>query len=283
MEASRANAPATVRGAEKDRADARELGVAAAAARRLRILLLAAFFLICGVVLPGAWIVGAWAVGPKLNNAEMPFLTPGLFLLMLVAMPVSIFLVGRGLLRVEARLAARAGITDRLIRARRLRLADVRPPVPVLESDPLPPLPVSRRVTAGGLVALMFFGTLGLWLAAPLGSIWVASQMSSTSTPRMWPYLLIAVAIAVAMTLGVRLLARLQPLYTRVCCIVDSDGRQRRAAWLKSLTDERGIRRADRGLEVAMVAAVIVAWILLALWFFLLADPKSLLPPQFQQ
>jgi hypothetical protein len=278
MEASRANAAAG-----RPLARGRVAGMTVAAARRARAFLIFLGFLLCGIVLPGAWIVGAWAIGPKLNNTEMPFLTPLLFVVLLVGMPLSIFMVARALLRLEARLAARAGITERLVRSRRVRMTDVRPAVPVLDSSPLPPLPAPRRAGAAGLVALMFLGTLGLWLAAPLGSIWVASQLSGTSSPRMWPYALVAIGIALAMTLGVRLLAMLQPLYARVCCIEADGSRGRRSAWLKSLTDERGVRRADRGLEVAMVAAVIVAAILLTLWFFVLADPKGLLPPQLQQ
>jgi MFS family permease len=264
-------------------AEAAATGRAATAARRTRVLVLAVGGLLTCVVLPAAWVVGAWAVGPKLNHLEMPFLTPLLFLVLLIGMPLTIVPLARLVLRADRRLAARAGLDHGLVRARRVRITDVRPAVPVLESAPLPPLPARRRAAAAGLVTAMFAGTLALWLAAPVGSIWVASQLSGTSSPRMWPYALVAVGIAVAMTLGVRLLALLQGAYARVIGSEPSAASGRRSAWLKSYTDERGVRRADRGLEVAMIAAVIVAAVALAVWFFVLADPHGLLPPELQQ
>jgi hypothetical protein len=246
---------------------------------RRRALLVAGGF-VTAVVLPAVWLVGAWWMGPKLNHEGLPFLTPVLFVLVLLGLPASVLLAFRALFRAEARLAAAEG-RQPLFRVRRTAQG-IRAARPVIEPAPLPDLSPARRLGGAVLVVVMFVGTVGVWLGAPLWSIWAASQIAGSPRPAMWPYLLVIVGIAVTMAIGVRLLALVQRAYTR-CMGTPEERRRSPAGWLRSYTDDRAVRGTERGLEAAMVAAVILAVILLFVWFFAFTDPHGLLPPGMDQ
>jgi len=231
-----------------------------------------------GVLLPALWIVGAWSLGPRLDHVGVPFLTPLLFVVVLVGLAASAAAAARWIAAIDARLAGRTGQE----RTFRLRMPTrLRAPVPVLDEPSRPELPPSRRLVAVGLAAFMAAGSVALVVGAPLGSIWVVSQLARTTQPEMGPYLLVALATTVCMVLGVRALLRLQLAYARV--IKAPARRRRRTAWLTSHADERGVRRAERGLETVLVAVVIVAGLALCAWFFALDDPSGLVSEAVRQ
>ena len=246
--------------------------------RLLRALLVGGAVLI-GVVLPLAWIVGAWWLGPRLDHVGLPFLTPLLFASVVIGLVVSVAATARWLLAMEARLARRTG-RERAIRVRAADARRVRPEVPVLDEPERPSLTPSRRIAAAALVAFMALGSVGLIVGAPLGSVWVVSQFAETTQPQMGPYVAIAIGTTLAMVAGVRVLLRLQLAYARIAKA--SVQRTRRSAWLASYAAERGVRRPQRGLETVLVTVVIVAGMALAAWFFALDEPSGLVPPQMR-
>src|SRR3712207_3292869 len=146
------------------------------AGRGRRALLVAGAF-VTAVVLPAAWLVGAWWMGPKLNHQGLPFLTPVLFVAVLLGLPASVLLAFRALFRAEARLAATEG-KQPLFRVRPTLEGGIRPARPVIEPAPLPDVGPARRLGGAALVVVMFVGTIAVWLGAPLWSIWATSQIA---------------------------------------------------------------------------------------------------------
>lgn len=125
------------------------------------------------------------------------------------------------------------------------------------------------RFAAFGLIALMAVGSLVLWAGIPIGWIWVASQMTSSTQPSLGPYLLVIVGTVVSMVLVGKLLGRLNQLYANVT------GRDATVAvqmpWNKSMRAERGSGRPTTVLDVVMVVSVGVAAFVAAIWFFFAA------------
>jgi hypothetical protein len=226
------------------------------------------------VVAPAIWIVGAWWLGPRLDHANLPFLTPVLVFVVVVGAAVSVAVLARWLVLAEARLAVRAG-REPVVRIRPPRRRQIRPEVPVLDDPPREPVEPRRRLAALALLVLMVAGTVVLLVGAPTAMVWLASQMAGTTQPTFGPYVFVLVATSVAIAGGFRLLRPIQGVYARVTGAATAR-RRRQTAWLASYGAERGVRRAERGLEAVMVAAVMIAALFLLLWFFALGDPVGI-------
>lgn len=125
------------------------------------------------------------------------------------------------------------------------------------------------RAAAVGLVALMAVGSLALWIAIPLGWVWVASLVSSSSQPSFGPYMLIIVGIPLSMIAMGKLLGVLNRLYGQVTG-TQSNVRVARP-WLKSMRGERDNTRPLTVLDVVMVCSVSAAVVVFLVWFFLFA------------
>jgi hypothetical protein len=141
-------------------------------------------------------------------------------------------------------------------------------------------LPLRIHVLAGLVFAGMILVAVGIVTALPLGCIWVASQVSPTTAPGTWPYLLIAVGTIVGAALGLRLLAALHGWH---CALTARQTNSRRATpWLRSLSDTDWIREPGALVEWVVVATVVVAVLLLAIWLVAFADPSKLVPQELQ-
>jgi hypothetical protein len=127
-------------------------------------------------------------------------------------------------------------------------------------------VPRSRRLAAAALIALMAAGSILLWIGIPVGVIYLASRLVSSSTPSMGVYLALAIAIPALMLACVRALGRLDRAYGELTGTADA--RPARAAWLRSLRGERGSTRRRSVLDVVMVWSVGVALLAFAVWFF---------------
>jgi hypothetical protein len=123
------------------------------------------------------------------------------------------------------------------------------------------------RSLAAAIVALaMLLAALSLWTAIPLSWIYIASMLSRTQFPAAGPYMVLFVGLVLSVTLVGWLLARLSALHTR---ITGADRDRARPAWLKSLRDSSGARiYAPPLVETMLAASVILALLILVVWFF---------------
>ena len=125
---------------------------------------------------------------------------------------------------------------------------------------------VTARLAAVTLAALIFLGSLILWIAIPAAWVWGASQLV-TRYPIVYAAALLG--CPATMVLWGWGLHRLNVVYLRV------SGAERpppsRSPWLKSLSSER--RRYARGsiLEISMTVSLIIAVVTMAIWFFFFA------------
>jgi hypothetical protein len=120
------------------------------------------------------------------------------------------------------------------------------------------------------LVLLMAAGSVVMWVGLPLGLIWLASALTSSSQPSLGPYLLILIGLPVGMFLVGRTLGALDRVHGRITGRLD-DG-PRRAAWLQSMRDERAPARRQRSvLDTVMIVSVALALVAGAVWFLAFA------------
>jgi hypothetical protein len=119
------------------------------------------------------------------------------------------------------------------------------------------------------LVVLMGAGSVLMWLGVPVGLIYLASKISSSSSPSLGPYLLVLIGLPVGMAIVGKCLGWLD---RRHQAISGYDGDDRRPApWLKSMRAERVSSRRSGVLDKVMIASVGIAVVLFAVWFFALS------------
>lgn len=133
-------------------------------------------------------------------------------------------------------------------------------------------LPLGRLLTAAALVVLMGIGSALMWVIAPFGLIYLASQMQSGTSPSLQPYLVVLFGLAVeALALSQALMA-LDRAFSRVTGY-DPNRHPVPLPWLKSMRGERGSGRKRTVLDVVMVISVALAGVAFAIWFFGFAHP----------
>ena len=138
----------------------------------------------------------------------------------------------------------------------------------ILPGSPLDLRAAGRRGAAAGLLGLLGLGSLALWTAVPARGLWLASQLSESSTQvSAGPALAALLGIPGAMLLGAAGLARVERVY------LDLTGHRRYGrvpAWRRSLSDSRTGPSASV-LDKAMVVSVIAAALTFTAWFLLFA------------
>jgi hypothetical protein len=127
----------------------------------------------------------------------------------------------------------------------------------------------SRRIAAALLILLMAVGSVALWLAIPVGWIYLASKLVSSSQPTMGPYLLVLVGIPTSMVIMGKLLSRLNRVYGEVTETTPQV--KVRMPWHRSMRGERDGAHPRTVLDVVMVASVSLALLCFGVWFFLFA------------
>jgi hypothetical protein len=113
----------------------------------------------------------------------------------------------------------------------------------------------------------MAVGSVLMWLGLPLGWLYLAARVSSTSRPSMAVYVLVLAAIALSIAAMGKVLGRLDRAYARLEGAARPAGR---AAWLRSMRDDRE-RRRGTVLDVVMAWSVGLALLAFAVWFFAFA------------
>jgi hypothetical protein len=127
-------------------------------------------------------------------------------------------------------------------------------------------LRVLDRLAAAFLLTLLAIGSLALWIGIPAGSMYLASEMTDRSATHFLLALFMTIAGMVAFG---ALLFWINGLYLRVSGAI-------RPATAEELEEEDERRPQVRGpLEVMLVGSLVVAIVLLFLWFFLLAENPS--------
>jgi hypothetical protein len=119
------------------------------------------------------------------------------------------------------------------------------------------------------LVALMALGSVVMWIGVPLGLVYAASKLASSSEPSLGPYLLVLFGLPIGMALVGKGLGSLDRAHQRMTGIGD-EGRYR-GAWTRSLRAERTSTRRGGVLDRVMMISVAAAVLVFAVWFFAFA------------
>jgi hypothetical protein len=127
----------------------------------------------------------------------------------------------------------------------------------------------ARGLAASLVFFLMLLAALSLWTAIPLSWIYIASKVSHTQFPSQGPYFVVAAGIVVSVLLVSWLIGRLNRLYIQIT------GTNRlapmRPTWLKSMRDTSGAAGTTTVVEAVLMGSVLLALLVLTVWFFLLA------------
>jgi hypothetical protein len=117
------------------------------------------------------------------------------------------------------------------------------------------------------LILLMAAGSIAMWLAVPVGWLYLGSRISRGSGPSLGPYLLVLAGIVVSMAVIGKLLARLDRAYAAV---TGAGGRRerRQLPWNRSLRGERGSGHRRTILDSVMIVSVSIALIAFCVWVF---------------
>jgi len=116
------------------------------------------------------------------------------------------------------------------------------------------------------LVLLMAVGSVIMWIGVPLGLIYVASQLASSSNPTVGPYVLVLVGLPIGMAIVGKCLGILDRAHARLTGRIDTT--RRPATWMRSMRAERVSTRRAGVLDRVMIASVAVALLAFAIWFF---------------
>jgi hypothetical protein len=119
------------------------------------------------------------------------------------------------------------------------------------------------------LVLLMALGSVVMWLGVPLGLVYAASKITSSSRPSLGPYLLVLIGLPVGMALVGKGLGALDRAHQRLTGIGDEG--PYRPGWMRSLRGERTSTRRGGVLDRVMLVSVAVALLAFAIWFFAFA------------
>src|SRR5689334_12152749 len=142
---------------------------------------------------------------------------------------------------------------------------------------------MSGYATRAGIITLMLLGALALWIGDPVLWMWITSHLQARTQPSMGPYALMLVGIlGTAIVLG-KLLSRLNRFYGEVTGTAPTV--KIIVPWRRSVRDARHGGSADEDsrvpvslLDVVMVAAVLIAVIAFAVWFFVVQPTPAGLP-----
>lgn len=125
----------------------------------------------------------------------------------------------------------------------------------------------AQPLTKAFLIVLMALGSVVLWLGAPLGWLYLGSQLQANSpNGGFGPYLLVIGGIAVSVVVLTKMLAALARAYDRAA---GNDARVRvRLPWHRSMRGDDDSRPPRNVLDVVMVISVAVAVLAMTVWFF---------------
>jgi hypothetical protein len=125
------------------------------------------------------------------------------------------------------------------------------------------------QLRKAALIALMALGSVALWIAVPIGWLWIGSQLTKSTQAALGPYLLVVFGIIVSIIVIAKGLATLNAAYSRVA---GRDVTVRiQLPWMRSMRGERDAGYPASVLDVIMILSVGSAVIALMVWFFFFA------------
>jgi len=127
-------------------------------------------------------------------------------------------------------------------------------------------IPGGRGLAAFALVVVMVVGSLTLWLAVPLGWLWVASKINQSLDPSFGAYVAVAIGIPATMLVLFTLLRRVDAAH-RALTGTATETVAAPPPWRRSMRDARDIRTPTSALDVILVATAIAAGLVLLVWF----------------
>ena len=132
-------------------------------------------------------------------------------------------------------------------------------------------MPVERvnGLAAMGLVVLMVLGSLLLWLAVPVGWLWVASHIDDSLDASLKSYGAVVIGVPLTMLALFTLLRRLDEAHQRLTGSAQS--KRMAAPWRRSLSEERDLHAPTSALDVILAGTAILAAVALVVWFFFFA------------
>ena len=135
------------------------------------------------------------------------------------------------------------------------------------DSEPAPRASAPKRVALAALVGIV---ALNVWTGSPLLALWIGSRVQGTGPPSMAA---IGVVVAVFAALSFGLYQLLKVLGAAYASAAGEDRTPRQhAPWLRSLRGERETYAGERptltAVERILVGMVILAFVLLEVWFF---------------
>jgi hypothetical protein len=116
----------------------------------------------------------------------------------------------------------------------------------------------------------IFLGSLALWIAVPVGSLWIASLIGNDAQTVVLSALIICPIAMLICGLG------LSALYGAYLRVSDAQPTRDRTAWLGSLSGDRRPKRGRRPvLDFSLTFSAGTALVLLLVWFLFLAENYS--------
>lgn len=124
------------------------------------------------------------------------------------------------------------------------------------------------RVAAALLICLMAVGSFALWTIVPLGCLWISSKVVGSSAEE---YVLALPMTILAMLLLGMVLVWLNRLYLAITGVL---------AQYEAEEEEFGVapRFLHGPLEPILVGSLVIALVVMFVWFFLLAKDPPLVP-----
>jgi hypothetical protein len=126
-----------------------------------------------------------------------------------------------------------------------------------------------RKPAQLGVILLMIFGALMLWVGNPVIWLWVGSQLTTSQSASFGPYAVVAIGVLFSTIVTVMALARVNRLYERLTGTTPTV--RVRLPWLKSLRDERGAPRTVTVFDVILVCTAVTGVTAAVIWFLFLA------------
>ena len=135
---------------------------------------------------------------------------------------------------------------------------------------------MSTRAAEAQLIALMGVGSVFLWIGIPAGWLLIASRLYS-AYPKI--YLVAIIFCPLTMILFGWFLVRLNGMYLGLFPSREENGRQGRAAWMRSIGADASTRQPLPVLEMFMSISVALAVVAFLVWFFFFAGSSLPLSP----
>ncbi len=115
------------------------------------------------------------------------------------------------------------------------------------------------------LIVAMALGSVAMWIALPVGLVYLASQLTDSTQPSLGPYLLILFGLPAGMALIGKGLGKLDRIYAAAGGEVPQ---RYRPGWTRSMRGERESGRKWSILDRVMLASVALCLLAMGVWFF---------------